>query len=182
MLETLYQLDEELELILDALESDDEQSKNFAESHLEEHLFPRIEEKIDLYTTAIRKYETQVKYQKEEAQRIQSLANTNETTVKWLKSKLQEFMERRFEQLGERGKKLEGKLSKVSLCLNGGLPPIWINPNLKEQDFPQEYLEYVPRLKRTELIDATINLGEIRDLQGRLIAKVMPRNYHLRIK
>ncbi|MEL4898367.1 siphovirus Gp157 family protein [Crocosphaera sp. Alani8] len=179
--ESLPQLEEELELILAYLDSDNPEEKQVAEDIFNE-LLPRLESKIDGYIKVIKWRESLIEYQENEAKRISDLAHTNKETVQWLKSKLQAFMEQRVEQLGDKGKRIEGKLSKVSLCNNGGRPPIWINQELKAEDYPQEYKETRVHIDRNKIAEDAINYDELRDEKGTLIAKVMPRGKHLRIK
>ncbi|MEA5537051.1 siphovirus Gp157 family protein [Crocosphaera sp. XPORK-15E] len=178
--ESLPQLEEELELILAHLDSDNPEEREVAEEIFKDFL-PRLENKIDSYIKVIKWREALIEYQQNEAKRCEALAYTNKQTVTWLKEKLQTFMENRVEQLGTKGKKLEGKLSKVSLCGNGGNPPIWLNPALTEQDFPEEYVEYRWHLNRHKLTEDAIDYGEVHDNKGTLIAKVMPRGKHIRI-
>ncbi|MGB5593649.1 MAG: siphovirus Gp157 family protein, partial [Crocosphaera sp.] len=138
--------------------------------------------KIDAYIKVIKWRESLIEYQENEAKRIRDLAYTNKQTVQWLKSKLQAFMEQRVEQLGDKGKRLEGKLSKVSLCNNGGRPSIWINPELTDEDYPEEYKETRVHIDRNKIAEDAINYDEVRDEKGTLIAKIMPRGKHIRIK
>lgn len=179
--ETLDDLQQELDLILELLISEESRDRTLAEEMFTEHLFPRLENKIDGYIKAIKYRESLAKFQQSEAERISKLAIANNNAIKWLKSKLQDLMEGRVEQLGDRGRILEGKLSKVSLCGNGGKPPVWINPELSEADYPEEFLEFVPRLNKTALVDAVTETGELRDSTGKLIAKALPKGKHLRI-
>lgn len=178
--ETLTDLDQELELLAEYLTSEDASDRTIAEE-IFSNLLPRLDSKIDAYVKTIKWREFLAAYQAQEAERLSKLTQFNQSAIKWLKARLQDFMERRVEQLGEAGRKLEGKLSKVSLCSNGGKPPVWVNPELAEADFPTEFLEYVPRLNRLALVDATIAAGELRDARGTLIAKVMPKGKHLRL-
>ncbi|EAZ88615.1 siphovirus Gp157 family protein [Crocosphaera chwakensis] len=179
--ESLPQLEEELELILAYLDSDNPEERKVAEEIFNDFL-PRLESKIDAYIKVIKWRESLIEYQENEAKRISDLAHTNKQTVHWLKSKLQTFMETRVEQLGDKGKRLEGKLSKVSLCNNGGRPPIWINPELKTEDYPEEYKEVRLHINHNKLAEEALNYDEVRDEKGTLIAKVMPRGKHIRIK
>ncbi len=179
--ESLPQLEEELELIIAHLDSDTPEEKEIAEEIFSDFL-PRLESKIDAYIKVIKWRESLIEYQENEARRCEALANSNKQTVQWLKSKLQAFMEQRVEQLGDKGKRLEGKLSKVSLCHNGGRPPIWINPELPTENYPEEYKEIRVHLNRNKIAEDAINYDEVRDDKGTLIAKVMPRGKHLRIK
>ncbi len=179
--ESLPQLEEELTLILQYLDSENPSERQVAEETFQDFL-PRLESKIDAYIEVIKWREALAEYQESEAKRINALAHSNQQTVNWLKHKLQVFMETRVEQLGDKGKKLEGKLSKVSLCHNGGKPPIWINPELtKPEDFPPEYVEYRWYLDKTKLADEAIDYGEVRSSNGTLLAKVLPRGKHIRI-
>ena len=160
--ESLPQLEEELELIIAYLDSDNPEERVVAEDIFNNFL-PRLESKIDAYIKVIKWRESLIEYQENEARRCEALAYTNKQTVSWLKSKLQTFMEQRVEQLGTKGKKLEGKLSKVSLCGNGGRPPIWINPELMPDDFPEEYKELRCHINRNKLAEDAINYDEVRD-------------------
>ncbi|ACK74068.1 hypothetical protein PCC7424_5499 (plasmid) [Gloeothece citriformis PCC 7424] len=181
--ETLTKLDDELELLLTHLSSDNPEDRAIAEEIFNNDFLPRLEKKIDDYVKAIKYQEGLLNYRLSEIERIKKLAESSRNTITWLKCKLQAFMENRVLELGDKGKKLEGKLSKISLCTNGGKLPVWFNPELKEKDYPDQYLEYVPTLNKSALVDAVVNSqdGEIRDRTGRLVAKVMPRGEHLRI-
>ena len=179
--ESLPQLEEELQLIIAHIDSDTPEEREVAEEIFNEFL-PRLESKIDAYIKVIKWRESLIEYQENEARRCEALAYQNKQTVQWLKSKLKAFMEQRVEQLGDKGKRLEGKLSKVSLCNNGGRPPIWINPELTLEDYPEEYKEIRFHIDRNKIAEDAINYDEVRDDNGKLIAKVMPRGKHLRIK
>ena len=179
--ESLPQLEEELELIIAHLDSDQPEEREVAEEIFNEFL-PRLESKIDAYIKVIKWREFLIEYQENEARRCEALAHSNKQTVSWLKSKLQTFMEQRVKQLGDKGKRLEGKLSKVSLCNNGGRPPIWINPEILPENYPDEYQEIRIHINRNKIAEDAVNYDEVRDEQGTLIAKVMPRGKHLRIK
>ncbi|MEM8777567.1 MAG: hypothetical protein AAGF26_01585 [Cyanobacteria bacterium P01_G01_bin.49] len=71
--ESLPQLEEELELILYYLESENPEERQIAEETLADFL-PRLETKIDGYIKAIKWRENLAKFQLEEAKRCQSLA------------------------------------------------------------------------------------------------------------
>lgn len=180
--ETLDDLEQQLELLTQYLESDNPEERAIASAIFAE-LEPVLEHKIDSYVARINCLKANREFRQSESQRIAGLAKQDSTAISWLTEKLLGFMERRVEQLGERGRKLEGKLSKVSLCHNGGKPQVWINPELKPEEFPHTYLKLVPTLD-TELIreDAIASVtGELYDSNGRLIAKLMPRGKHLRL-
>ncbi len=179
--ESLPQLEEELDLILAHLDSDTPEEREVAEEIFKAFL-PRLESKIDAYIKVIKWRESLIEYQESEARRCEALAIANKQTVQWLKTKLQKFMEQRVEQLGDKGKRLEGKLSKVSLCNNGGRPPIWINQELLPEDYPEEYQEIRIHINRNKIAEEAINYDEVRHKKGTLIAKILPRGKHLRIK
>ncbi len=104
-------------------------------------------------------------------------------------NKLVGFLERREKQLGKKGKKLEGRFCKISLCNNGGKQPIWIQENLAVDRCPPIYVKKVLILDLEQLKEDAINYGEVLDdpagihfaTRGEIIAKVMPRGKHLRI-
>ena len=107
-------LEDELELIIAHLDSDTPEEREVAEEIFNEFL-PRLESKIDAYIKVIKWRESLIEYQENEARRCEALAYQNKQTVQWLKSKLKAFMEQRVEQLGDKGKRLEGKLSTLFL-------------------------------------------------------------------
>ena len=179
--ETLNELDSELELILEYLSSEDPSERSLAEEIFNQDLLPRLYQKIDSYVARIQHLKAQRDYRRIEAKRIEALAKSDEAQIQWLTEKLLNFMENRVDELGEKGKKLSGKLCKVSLCNNGGALQIWVNPNLDVLDFPIDYVVTIPTLNVTKIKEETLLKGEIFDNQKRLLAKVMPRGKHIRI-
>lgn len=179
--ETLDDLEQQLELLIQYLESDNPEEKAIALAIFEE-LEPLLENKIDGYVARINCLKANRDFRQSEAKRIADLAKHDTAAIAWLTDKLLGFMERRMKQLGKRGRKLEGKLSKVSLCNNGGKPQVWINPELKAEEFPPSYVKLVPTLDTEQIREDAIasNTGEIHDRNGRLIAKLMPIGKHLR--
>lgn len=180
--QTFDQLDSELQLLLEHLSSDDEETKAIAEQIFEE-LVPQLEKKIDSYVSVIQRKKAHRDYRKAESQRINKLAASDEATIDWLTEKLLSFMERRVETLGDKGKKLEGMFSKISLCNNGGKPSVWIDRVRLTSEFPIEYVEMIPTLNTQKLIEDAIASpdGEVFDEKGQLLAKVMPKGRHIRI-
>ncbi|HAX79044.1 MAG TPA: hypothetical protein DCY88_25275 [Cyanobacteria bacterium UBA11372] len=180
--ETLDELEQQLELITQYLGSEIPEDKAAAEAVFGE-LEPKIEKKIDGYVGRINCLKANRDFRQSEAKRIADLAKHDAAAIAWLTDKLLGFMERRVEQLGERGRKLEGKLSKVSLCNNGGKPQVWINSEIEIEEFPVDYVKRVPTLDSERLKEDAIASpqGEIRDNNGRLIAKVLPRGRHIRL-
>ncbi|MGH2412715.1 MAG: siphovirus Gp157 family protein, partial [Microcystaceae cyanobacterium] len=116
--ETLNDLERELELILHYLESEAPEDRQVAEEVFRDFL-PRLEKKIDGYVAAIQRLKARQDLRQAEANRIAALAKSDCQTVTWLTQKLQDFMENRVAELGERkGKKLEGLYCRISLCNN----------------------------------------------------------------
>ncbi len=182
--ETLKDLDQELELLLEYLESEDPKDKAVAEEIFQQSLLPRLEKKIDGYVAVINQRKALREYRINEAKRIQALAKKDDSVISWLTEKLQQFLELRVKQLGEKGKKLEGKLCRISLANNGGQLPVWINQQLAVGKFPVEFVISKPILDTEKLKEAAMNseTGEVMDAQGKLLAKVMPRGKHVRIR
>jgi len=182
--ETLNDLEEELDLIVEYLTSDHPEELALANQIFETELLPRLEAKIDGYIRAINRKKASSDYRKTEAKRINNLAKTDDNSIKWLLEKLQGFMERRVAQLGQKGKQLEGKLCQVSLVNNGGKNSIWINEDLPISKFPDKYVLQIPTLDKEKLMEDVSNSGsgELIDEQGNLLAKILPRGQHLRIK
>lgn len=179
--ETLDNLDRELELILQYLESDTPEEREIAEEVFQDFL-PRLEKKIDSYVNAIGRIKARRDFRQAEANRIAALAKSDDQTITWLTQKLQNFMENRAAELSEKqGNKLEGLYCRISLCNNGGKPPIWVNPDLDLSDFPSDYIVPIPTLNTDKLKEDVLMQGEIKDSQGRLIAKVLSRGRHIRI-
>jgi len=179
MTQTLDQIEQTLEKILDLLDSDDPEENALAEQFYQE-LEPKLEKKLDSYVGLIRFLENRKEFRLKEAERIKTLAKQDDNKLKFLKGKLLNFMERRAEELGSKGKKLEGKFCKISLANNGGKNPVWINDKLDADRLPEEYKFLSPSIDKHKLKEDAYKQGEIFDDKGQLIAKVMPKGKHLR--
>jgi hypothetical protein len=145
-----------------------------------EQFLPRLEEKLDSYVFAIQNLQAKLDYHQRVADSLARTIKSENRAIAWLKSKLQDFMQLRVERLGVRGKRLEGKITKVTLCLNGGAPPLWHDPNLDIEDFPEEAIDYVPTLNKTRLRSLVEQSGGELVVGGRAIARIDPRGSHLR--
>jgi hypothetical protein len=179
--ETLTDLDLELDTLLSHLTSEEEGERTIAEELFERDLLPRLEKKIDGYVARIQRLKAQRDFRLSEAKRLEALAQSDDAQIQWLTEKLLTFMQNRVDSLGDKGKRLEGKLCQVCLCRNGGKEPIWINSQLGVLDFPDDYIVEIPTLNTEKLKEEVLSKGEIFDRQGRLLAKVMPRGHHVRI-
>ncbi len=177
---TLYELETQLEQILEELESDDPAIKEKAEESISQIIL-EIENKLDGYVAVINRLKNQRDFRRAEAKRINALAEQDNNKIKWLTHKLLDFLQRREEQLGAKGRKLEGMFCKVSLCNNGGKQPIWVEENLTVDRCPGIYVKQIITVDLDQLKEDAINYGEVLDERGQVIAKVMPRGKHLRI-
>ncbi len=177
---TLYELETQLEEILEALESDDQAIKEKAEESLSQIIL-EIENKLDGYVAVINKLKNRRDFRRAEAKRINALAEQDNNKVKRLTNKLVGFLERREEQLGSRGRKLEGMFCKVSLYTNGGKQPIWIKEKLAVDRCPPTYIKKIKIIDLEKVKEDAINYGEVLDNRGQVIAQVMPRGKHIRI-
>ena len=83
---TLYELETELEQILEELESDDPAIKEKAEESISKIIL-EIENKLDGYVAIINKLKNQRYFRRAEAKRINALAEQDNNKVKWLTNK-----------------------------------------------------------------------------------------------
>jgi len=181
--ETLNELEEQLALLEDYFFSEEESEKALAEQLISE-LLPRIEAKIDSFIYLIHQREASGKFRKAEAQRIQKLASSDFHFVNWAKEKLLNFLQRRVEMLGEKGKSIEGKVSKVTLCKNGGKIGVWTNSELTVNELPSEYVEYVPQINWEKLKEDARSSPDkqILNADGKVVASVNSQGYHVRLQ
>jgi hypothetical protein len=178
--ETLHDLDQELVLLLNYLQSEDEGDLACAEELFQQFL-PRLESKIDSYIFALQNLQVKHDYHEQVAPSLAKCIKSEGKAIAWLKSKLQAFMESRVEQMGVSGKRLEGKITQVALSGNGGTEKLWYDPEFDIEQFPADVVDYVPQLNKERLRALTLESGgELYSAQGQLIAKIMPRKSHLR--
>jgi Siphovirus Gp157 len=180
----LIELEAELAQLLDLLDSDDEDDRLAAEAILDD-LMPQLTTKIDSYAGIIAHYDRTIGNIDIEIARLQSRKFRETCARDRLKDRLQQFLEARVEQLGAKGKTLQGSLYKVSLASNGGKQPLYINPlaafNALDEPFLNKKIvttfnkdkirEYMESERITELF------GE----DGVFVAELQPRGKHLKI-
>lgn len=183
-METLAQLDDQLSLVLHHLDSDDEDDREVANALLVD-LLPQLDKKIDSYMGVITHYSDKISNIDREIARLQARKTSEQSKQDYLKSILQNWMEHRMTELGDRGKKVEGNLYKVSLVNNGGKLPVKINEDLDINDLPEEL-----KVTKTSI---NLNMEKIREYleansdkqltseNGVVIATLLPRGKHLRI-
>lgn len=180
----LSELGAELDLILEYLDSEDIADLQAAEDLLDD-LIPQLDTKVDGYAGAIAHYETISGNIDAEIRRLEVRKEKIEYNRDYLKRRLKTFLELRIEQLGSRGKKIEGNLYRISLCANGGKQSVYINPIAGFEFVPSELV--VTTI--TEKIDtdnlreyfATTGTTKLVDEEGTFIAELLPRGSHLRI-
>jgi hypothetical protein len=103
----------------------------------------------------------------------------------YLKNRLQTWLELRSVQLGNKGKKVEGNLYKVSLVANGGKLPLDLNKNISIESIPPAFtttteITKLDTDKVREFMTAN-NIDSITTSSGETIASLLPRGKHLRI-
>lgn len=183
MIQTLSQLDEELALLLQHLDSESIEDRSMANSLLDE-LLPQLEQKIDSYMGVISHYGDKVANIDREIARLEVRKAIELGKQDYLKSVLQNWLELRSTQLGDKGKKVEGNLYKVSLVANGGKLPLKLNPDLAIDSIPANFTitSEVTKID-TDAIREFMTVNNIDSLSSPsgIIATLAPRGKHLRI-
>jgi hypothetical protein len=79
---------------------------------------------------------------------------------------------------------LKGKESTIKVVKNGGIQPIWLNPDIEERNFPPELVTIATTYKvdRQAVLKKLAESGEDSLIvDGKPIAAMQPRGTHLRI-
>ena len=79
---------------------------------------------------------------------------------------------------------LKGKDASIKVVKNGGIQPIWLNPDIEERNFPPELVTITTTYKvdRQAVLKKLAESGEDSLIvDGKPIAVVQPRGTHLRI-
>lgn len=79
---------------------------------------------------------------------------------------------------------LKGKDATIKVVKNGGVQPIWLNPDINERNFPPEFVTITTTYKvdRQAVVKKLAESGEDSLMvDGKPIARVQPRGTHLRI-
>ncbi|MDY6940872.1 MAG: siphovirus Gp157 family protein [Cyanobacteriota bacterium] len=178
---TLDELERQLTWLSDYLDSDDSKERQALEAMLDK-LMAQIEGKLDGYIAVIRREQVAADTRHAEAKRQSDAAKVHQNNVARLKTRLQNFLERREAQLGREGRVIRGFYSKVSLCQNGGKPSLWLAPHLKLERVPERYVRITRELDE-DAIRADLEAGaeSICDTSGLPFAQLLPRGKHLRI-
>jgi hypothetical protein len=184
MSQTLAQLDDELITLLEHLDSESSEDRTVAEELLTE-LLPQLDRKIDSYMGVVSHYSDKIANIDREIARLQTRKAIEQEKQDYLKNRLQTWLELRSVQLGNKGKKVEGNLYKVSLVANGGKLPLDLNKNISIESIPPAFtttteITKLDTDKVREFMTAN-NIDSITTSSGETIASLLPRGKHLRI-
>lgn len=135
-----------------------------------------LDKKIDNYLYMIRHFEQEAEMQRKEADRLYQLSTESQRKADWLKQTLKAHMEHM------EIKRMNGTYGKASLCKNGGKAPVWFNPEIVPEDLPEE-LTLVHKIADKQAIRQLCeeNGGELK-IGDRVIAQILDRQSHLRIR
>lgn len=134
-----------------------------------------LDKKIDNYLYMIRHFEAHAEMQRKESDRLLQLSTESQRKADWLKQTLKAHMEH------TQVKRLQGTYGKVSLCKNGGKTPIWFD-DIEAEELPEKLI-LTRKIANRQLIRELCekNGGELK-VGDRLIAKILDRDFHLRIR
>jgi len=172
---TLAQIQADIQSLMEQMADIDIEEQSDLEPLLEE-LKTMMEKKVDGYLHMIRTFEAKAEIQRKEAERILKLASESQGKADWLKKTLKTHMEH------TQTKRLEGNYGKASLCKNGGKSPIWLNPEIQPEDLPSSltyistYVDNKAIRQLTEDNDGTL------EINGIIVAKLLERGSHLRLR
>ena len=184
MSQTLAQLDDELITLLGYLDSEEIEDQSMAEELLTE-LLPQLDKKVDSYMGVVSHYGDKIANIDREIIRLQTRKANEQKKQDYLKNRLQAWLELRSVQLGNKGKKVEGNLYKVSLVTNGGKLPLELNKNISIESIPPAFtttteITKLDTDKLREFMTAN-DVDTITTNSGEIIASLLPRGKHLRI-
>lgn len=184
MSETLAQLDDELVTLLQYLDSEEIEDRSMAEELLAE-LLPQLDKKIDSYMGVVNHYGDKIANIDREITRLQTRKANEQKKQDYLKNRLQVWLELRSVQLGNKGKKLEGNLYKVSLVTNGGKLPLELNKEVDISQIPAAFTTTTEITKLdTDKLREFMTANEVTTIttsSGEIIASLLTRGKHLRI-
>ena len=184
MSETLAQLDDELVTLLQYLDSEAIEDRRVAEELLAE-LLPQLDKKIDSYMGVVSHYGDKIANIDREIIRLQTRKAIEQGKQDYLKNRLQAWLELRSDELGNKGKKVEGNLYKVSLVANGGKLSLELNKEIEISQIPSAFtttteITKLDTDKLREFMTAN-DVNTITTNSGQIIASLLPRGKHLRI-
>lgn len=164
-----------VELIIDAFESPEDNTE--LQTQLDQ-LELEIADKVDAIAAVFAAKNGEIAYLRERRDYFDKLIKSKENALDRFKDYLKKALERR------EGNTIAGREAKLRLVKNGGKQPLWINNNIRPQDFPAELV--------TTQISYSVSTEEIREqltntsgeeliVNGKILAKLEPRGTHLRI-
>ncbi|WP_373539011.1 siphovirus Gp157 family protein [Chamaesiphon sp.] len=170
-----------LEAILDALENpdpDDPQQEAVLNAQLAE-LELEIASKVDAIAGVFAAKQAEINYLVERREHFDKLAKSRQNAIDRLKAYVKLALER------QGATSIAGKEASLRLVKNGGKPPVWVNPDIKPQDFPLDVVnERITFSVSTESVRSKLaeaGMDELIGEDGRILAKLQERGTHLRI-
>mgnify|MGYP000933962417 CR=1 FL=1 len=129
----LKQIDSLLESCEDHLEDPELQEAIADLFSQKDELDREFSQKIDNYLALIKSLETFAETRKKEAERLRNLANSDIKKAKFLRENLQAALEERNVST------LKTNRFNLSLSLNGGKQPLWLDENIDMNQLPSQY-------------------------------------------
>lgn len=179
-MKTLYDISAELSALEELmLEADGDVSDEQIEATIDKwfaEIADAEAEKIDAYCSLIRNWDVLARARKDEASRLNNERKILESSQARLKNRLLAYMTLH-------GKaKIQTARFQVYPQGNGGEAPMWVDPIYLES--PELLPERFHKIEaNTKALREALEAGaDLRDEHGNVIAQLMPRGQHLRIK
>ncbi|HEY9852809.1 MAG TPA: siphovirus Gp157 family protein [Leptolyngbyaceae cyanobacterium] len=169
---TLFNISDELSqlnVLLDELDGDDEESKQLITDYLEQ-LGEERDRKLDNYAALIAELEAKAEVRKAEAKRLANLAASDEKKAQMLKERLKWFFET------NSLKTVETSRYKLSLAKSGGKPPLILDDSVSATELPEKFQKVSVEVDKTA-IRAALEAGEDLDF-----ARLGDRSSNIRIR
>ena len=170
-----------LEAIFDALENPDPEHPEqevILQSQLAE-LELEIASKVDAIAGVLAAKQAEINYLIERREHFDKLAKSRQNAIDRLKAYVKIALER------QGATSIAGKEASLRLVKNGGKSPVWVNPDIKPQDFPCDVVnERITFSVSTESVRAKLaeaGMDELIGKNGQVLAKLQERGTHLRI-
>ena len=165
--ESLFQIGEHFYALESLLIETEGELDETLERWLEEYE-AKEHDKADAYCFLIQKYENIASEAKRLAERSVVYANKART----MKDRLKWYMEKRGKD------KIETTRFTLRICGNGGLNPVLLHPGVIAEELPDHFVKVYKEPDLSALRESILNGDE----QAMMLAQVLPRGTHLRIK
>ncbi|MBD2180493.1 siphovirus Gp157 family protein [Aerosakkonema funiforme] len=142
----------QLNVLLDELDGDDEESKQLITSWLEE-LGEERDRKLDNYAALISELEAKAAVRKAEAKRLAELAAADEKRAQMLKERLKWFFE------VNNLKTVDTARYKLSMTKHGGKAPLLLDESVSPTELPEKFQKITVEPDKTA-IRAALEAGE----------------------